>query len=78
MDTYQIVLIIIIVLFGIFVVYLIANIISKINNKKKEKKIDSVYNPENLVEQDAFNDLKESETIKSEETNLEKENKFFN
>ena len=78
MEYRQILLIVLIIIFGVFLVYILYTIFNKISINKKEKKIDKVYNPENLVEENSFSGLNKSEGIATDETTEQKENKFFN
>ena len=74
----QIILIALIIILGVFLVFILYIVFSKLNKNKKEKKIDKFYNPENLVEQNAFDSLNKPPETTPIENQEEKQNKFFN
>lgn len=76
MESSQIIVGLLIVLFAVLIVVIAYKLLNKFTKGKKEKKIDKIFNPENLVEQNAFSDLNKTE--EKEDTVEEKENKFFN
>ena len=54
MDINQIILLIIIILVSLIVVFGAYNLIVYLLNKKREKKIDTIFNPNNLVEEESL------------------------
>ena len=54
MDPNQTIILAIIILSGIIVVFTVYFLIIFIHNKKSEKKIDTIFNPQNLIEEDSL------------------------
>lgn len=78
MENSQLLIVLLIVLLAVLLVVTAYKLLNKFAKRKKEKKGNKVFNPENLVEQNAFTNLNKTETEKLEDTVEEKENKFFN
>ncbi len=75
MTTNQILMLIIVILVSIITVFGIYFLIVYLMNKKKEKKVDTIFNPSNLVEEESLMnvmDEKKNVEFKKPENNTER------
>ena len=79
MDTNQILMIIIVVLIGIIVVFGVYFLIVYMHNKKHEKKMDTIFDPNNLVEEESLmNVMDQKKNIEFTEEKQEEKRTFLN
>lgn len=72
MDANQIILLIIVVLASLIAVFGIYFLIIFLMNRKREKKVDTIFNPNNLVEEESLMN------VMDEKKNVEFQNSFKN
>lgn len=78
MDVNQILIIAIIVLLGVIIVFGVYFLIVYLHNKKSAKKMDTIFNPNNLVEEDSLmNVMDEKRNIDFKKDEREDSQKFI-